>query len=153
MLQLHHTLIHNLPNNFSILRKQIANSTLLQHKTKDVITLFKSSSPASQRVQTLLKQASANATATATEDQASDHSAQTNPSRKEFDLDVVEEPPTEDQLQNILEYVGASRIGSIVKGAKDQAGALKSFKLSADAFQRPVVSLSDQWTLGENANG
>jgi hypothetical protein len=129
--------------------KQIANPSLtLKHKTKDVITLFKSSSPASQRVQTLLKQASANATETATEDQASDHSAQTNPSRKEFDLDVTEEPPTEDQLKNILEYVGVGKIGSIVKGAKDEAGALKSFKLNREAFQRPVVSDSE-WMRGE----
>lgn len=53
---------------------------------------------------------------------------------------MTEEPPTEDQLKNILEYVGVGKIGSIVKGAKDEAGALKSFKGSGEAFQRPVVS-------------
>lgn len=111
-----------------------------QHKTKDIVTLFhKASSPASVRVATLLKQASANATEHATEDQASDHSPQTTPHRAEFELNITEDPPTPDQLQTILQYVGKSAISSVVKGASSESEALKIFKQSAEAFQRPVV--------------
>lgn len=111
-----------------------------QHKTKDIVTLFhKASSPASVRVATLLKQASANATEHATEDQASDHSAQTAPHRAEFELNITEDPPTPDQLQTILEYVGKPAISTVVKGASNETEALKIFKQSAEAFQRPVV--------------
>jgi len=111
-----------------------------QHKPKDIITLFhKSSSPASIRVQSLLKRVSANASETATEDQASDHSHQTALQRSEFELNVTEDPPTADQLQTILEYVGTSAIGTVVKGAKTTDQALKKFKESSENFQRPVV--------------
>lgn len=111
-----------------------------QHKTKDIVTLFhKASSPASVRVANLLKQASANATEHATEDQASDHSAQTTPHRAEFELNITEDAPTPDQLQTILQYVGQPAIPSVVKGASNESEALKIFKQSAEAFQRPVV--------------
>jgi len=113
---------------------------LIQHKTLDVITLFhKASSPASLRVHTLLKQISANASEYATEDQASDHSHQTSPKRPEFELEVTEEPPTQDQLKSILEYVGAQKAGTIIKGAKDEADAMKKLKENTENFQRPVV--------------
>ncbi|TPX10744.1 uncharacterized protein E0L32_008313 [Thyridium curvatum] len=111
------------------------------HKPLDIVTLFhKTSSPASIRVANLLKQASAAAAETATEDQASDHTAQTKAAqRQEFELNITEDPPTADQLQTILEYVGPSRIASVVKGANSQKEALRKFKESADNFQRPVV--------------
>ncbi|CZR51811.1 uncharacterized protein PAC_01688 [Phialocephala subalpina] len=119
------------------------------HKTLDVITLFhKASSPASLRVHTLLKQLSANAAEYATEDQASDHSARTNPRRPEFELDVTEELPTHDQLKSILEYVGAQKVGTIIKGAKDEADALK--KLTSESFQRPVTV---DWSNGKAVAG
>jgi hypothetical protein len=106
----------------------------------DIVTLFhKASSPASVRVANLLKQASANAAEHATEDQASDHSAQTNPHRAEFELNITEDPPTPDQLQTILQYVGKPAIPTVVKGASSESEALKIFKQSAEAFQRPVV--------------
>ncbi|TVY54886.1 putative redox protein fmp46, mitochondrial [Lachnellula cervina] len=121
------------------------------HKTLDVITLFhKASSPASLRVHTLLKQASATAGSTATEDQASDHSAQTHPGRKEFELNITEEPPTEDQLKNILEYVGAGKIGQVVKAATSEADALKKFKLNKESFQWPVTV---DWENGRAVQG
>lgn len=105
-----------------------------------MITLFhKASAPASVKVNTLLKQVSANASEYATEDQASDHSAQTKSHRPEFELDVTEEPPTPDQLKSILEYVGAQKAGTIIKGAKDEADAMKKLKESSENFQRPVV--------------
>ncbi|KAF7898184.1 hypothetical protein EAF00_004630 [Botryotinia globosa] len=121
------------------------------HKTLDVITLFhKASSPASVRVHTLLKQASANATESATEDQASDHSAQTNPKRQEFELEITESAPTPDQLKSILEYVGVSKVGSIVAGAKDEADAVRKIKANEDSFQRP---LTVDWSNGKAVVG
>jgi hypothetical protein len=52
---------------------------------------------------------------------------------------VTEEPPTEDQLQNIIEYIGATKIPELVMGAKNEAEALKKLKESGNNFQRPVV--------------
>lgn len=95
--------------------------------------------PSSTRVHTILKTASATASSTATEDQASDHSHQTHPQREEFELDVTEEPPTEDQLKSILEYVGTSEISKLVKGAKTELEAVKKLKENGENFQRPVV--------------
>lgn len=104
------------------------------------MTLFhKAGSPASTRVANLLKQASANATEGATQDQASDHSAQTAPPRAEFELNITEDPPTPDQLQTILEYVGKSGVSSVVEGAKTESEAMKLFKKSAESFKRPLV--------------
>ncbi|KAI0192835.1 thioredoxin-like protein [Astrocystis sublimbata] len=109
-------------------------------KTLDTVTLFhKASSPASVRAATVLKQASANAAETATEDQASDHSHQTSPHRSEFELDITENPPTGDQLQTILEYVDQAKISSIVNGATNLKDALKKYKESPDSFKYPVI--------------
>lgn len=96
------------------------------------------------RVANLLKQASANATEHATEDQASDHSAQTTPHRAEFELNITEDPPTPDQLQTILQYVGKPGISAVIKGAESESQALKIFKQSAEAFQRPVVRITSR---------
>ncbi|KAI0119765.1 DUF1687-domain-containing protein [Daldinia grandis] len=112
------------------------------HKTLDIVTLFhKAGSPASTRAATLLKQVSANATETATEDQASDHTHQTHPkrSRQEFELNITEEPPTADQLKTILEYVGKNNISSIVQGASTENDALKKFRENNENFKRPVI--------------
>ena len=112
------------------------------HKTLDVITLFhKPSLPASMRVANILKQASAHANESATEDQASDHSHQNQHVQREpFELEVTEEPPTSDQLRNILEYVGAGKISQLVSGASNESEAMSKMRSGADAFQRPVVS-------------
>ncbi|KAI1307470.1 DUF1687-domain-containing protein [Xylaria venustula] len=110
------------------------------HKTLDIVTLFhKAGSPASVRAATVLKQASANATESATEDQASDHSHQSNPHRAEFELNITEDPPTADQLRTILEYVGKNKISSIIQGATTENEALKKFRENADSLQRPLV--------------
>jgi hypothetical protein len=112
----------------------------MQHKTLDVITLFhKASSPASLRVHSLLKQASAKAAEYATEDQASDYNAQNQAKRQDFELEVTEEPPTEDQLHSILEYLGPHRAGDVVTGAKNESDAMKKLALNKDSFQRPLV--------------
>ncbi|KAI9697459.1 MAG: hypothetical protein M1836_004737 [Candelina mexicana] len=113
-----------------------------QHKSLDVITLFhKPSSSASIRALTLLKEASATASETATIDQAGDHTAQNKAQRSEFELNVTEDPPTNDQLRSILEYVGARKAGDIVRGARDEPDAMKKLAESAENFKRPVVSM------------
>lgn len=111
-----------------------------QHGAKNVVTLFhKPSSQASTRVLTLLKQTHAQPAAHATEDQASSHEAQSKPA--EFELDVTEEPPTSDQLKNILEYLGGPNAASkIISGASDESDALRRLKADGDAFRRPLVS-------------
>lgn len=112
-----------------------------QRKTLDIITLFhKASSPASVRVANLLKQASASAQANA----ASDGPVRRDP----FELNITEDPPTVDQVQTILAYVGENGASQIVKGARDDRDALKKFKENKDNFLRPLVS---HWiaTVGE----
>jgi arsenate reductase-like glutaredoxin family protein len=105
------------------------------------VTLFhKPSVPASTRVLTILKQAHAQSVAHATEDQASTHKAQSKAEHHEFELDVTEAPPTSDQLRNILEYLGAGASGRVIRGAKDEADAMKKLKEDAETFQRPLVS-------------
>ncbi|MCJ1476150.1 hypothetical protein MMC13_004815 [Lambiella insularis] len=110
------------------------------HKSLDVITLFhKPSVPASTRVLTLLKQVSAEASDTATEDQATDHSHQKKIQRSEFELNVTEDPPTGDQLRTILEYVGARRAKDVVEGARNESDAMRMLKEDSKRFRRPVV--------------
>jgi len=122
-------------------------------KTLDVITLFhKPSLPASVRAQTLLKQASAQAGETATEDQASDHSHQSQAvARTEpFDLEVTEAEPTPDQLKSIFEYVGSGKAGELVKGAASESDALRKVKEDGGLFIRPVVV---DWSEGKAVIG
>ncbi|KAK5115397.1 hypothetical protein LTR85_009857 [Meristemomyces frigidus] len=107
---------------------------------KDVITLFHSpSSPASMRAHTILKQAAANASESATIDQAGDHSKQSKTGRTDFDLEVQEGPPTSDQLGSILEYLGPSKAGSVVEEATGSSDAQRKFAASQTAFRRPVI--------------
>ncbi|MCJ1408313.1 hypothetical protein MMC19_002388 [Ptychographa xylographoides] len=110
------------------------------HKSLDVITLFhKPSAAASIRVHNLLKQVSAQASETSTEDQASDHSHQNKIQRSEFELNVTEKPPTSDQLRTILEYVGAKRAKDVVEGAKDENDAMRKLQEDSSRFKRPVI--------------
>ena len=127
---------------FGFVKKKGSRTNWNQGKTLDVITLFhKPSVQASVRAATILKQASAASSATATEDQASDHSAQSQHSRREpFELEITESPPTADQLKNIFEYVGGSGNPSeLVAGAASQSDALRKLAEDGNAFQRPVV--------------
>lgn len=113
-----------------------------QRKGLDVITLFHSpTAPASMRVHSLLKQASAAAGETATEDQASDHTQQTKSSTQtQFELNVIEDAPTPDQLKSILEYVGENGAGKVVQGATSGKDAFTKWKKDSGSFQRPLVS-------------
>ena len=95
--------------------------------------------PSSVRVNTLLKQLSAHASETATEDQAADHTHQNKIQRTEFELNVTEDPPTSDQMRSILEYVGARKANQLVDGARDEADALKKLKEDPGRFKPPVV--------------
>jgi arsenate reductase-like glutaredoxin family protein len=116
-----------------------------------VISVFhKQSVPASVRVVNLLKTQSANAQETATEDQASDHTAQNQAAREPFELEVTEADPTPDQLKNIFEYLGDGKAAQLVKGASTVSDALRKLKESGDNFQRPVVV---DWNQGKAVVG
>jgi hypothetical protein len=53
---------------------------------------------------------------------------------------VTTAPPTQDQLRNILEYVGSGvKASDLVKGAKDAKEALELYKKDQGRFVRPVV--------------
>ncbi|KFY80951.1 hypothetical protein V499_00246 [Pseudogymnoascus sp. VKM F-103] len=121
-------------------------------KGLDVITLFHSpTAPASMRVHSLLKQASAAAGETATEDQASDHTQQTKSSvQTEFELNVIEDAPTPDQLKSILEYVGENGAGKVVQGATSGKDAFTKWKKDKGSFQRP---LTVDWNNGKVVAG
>ncbi|KAJ4298714.1 hypothetical protein N0V88_003746 [Collariella sp. IMI 366227] len=113
------------------------------HKPLDIITLFhKASSPASVRIANTLKQAALAASETSTTDQPT--------ARPEFKLEVTEEPPTEDQLRTILQYVGNAQISSIIPGAINEKEALRKFQQSAESFKRPVVV---DWNNGKAQAG
>jgi hypothetical protein len=79
------------------------------------------------------------ASASATEDQASDHTVHDKAQRAEFDTDVTEAAPTNDQLKSILEYIGVKNAGQVVKGASGEAEAIKKVGENGDNFLRPVV--------------
>ena len=53
--------------------------------------------------------------------------------------DVQEGPPTADQLTSILEYLGPSQAGGAIKGATGSTDAMRKFKASESAFQRPLI--------------
>ncbi|KAK0717142.1 thioredoxin-like protein, partial [Lasiosphaeria miniovina] len=119
-------------------------------RSLDIITLFhKPSSPASVKIATLLKQTSAAASESATEDQASDHSAQAT-QIPEFELTIVEDPPTPSQLETILDYVPKADIPSIVAGEINKHDALKAFKQNNQKFQVPLVV---DWNNGKVVPG
>ena len=117
-----------------------------------MITLFhKPSAASSVRIANLLKQASAHAAETATEDQASDHSHQTQVTNREpFELEITENAPTPDQLSSILEYVGPGKASQLVKGASSKLDALKKLKENPENFVRPVVV---DWNQGRAVVG
>jgi arsenate reductase-like glutaredoxin family protein len=103
---------------------------LNQHKTLDVITLFhRSSLPSSTRVLNLLKNTSARAAESPTDEKH----------RPPFELDVTEAPPTTDQLRSILEYVGGHKSRLLVDGAKDEEDAIEKLSQDPKRFKAPVV--------------
>jgi hypothetical protein len=91
---------------------------------------------------TLLKQANATAATTATEDQASAHDSHSAAQNAEFELDVTESAPTNDQLRNILEFVGEKNAATVVEGANDAADAQRRVRLDDNTLKRPLVSIA-----------
>ena len=65
-------------------------------------------------------------------------------------LDVVEGAPTADQVTNILEYIGPSKAGTIIKDATGSSDALRKFKDSESLFQRPIVVDWNNGRAGES---
>ncbi|KAF4302632.1 hypothetical protein GTA08_BOTSDO07521 [Botryosphaeria dothidea] len=117
---------------------------------KDVVTLFhEPASASSVRVLNLLKQAQANASTTTTIDQASS-TDQPKAEHNQFELDVQEQAPTSDQVQIILEYLGAGSAGKVVEGASSEEEAVKKFKLNANSFVKPLVV---DWNAGKAVVG
>ncbi|MCJ1363723.1 hypothetical protein MMC16_002832 [Acarospora aff. strigata] len=118
------------------------------HKPIDVITLFHSPArPASSRVLKILQQASAEASEPPPEP---DQSGQSKVQSKEFELNVMEDPPTGDQLRSILEYVGPRRAGDLIKGARGEAEAMRKLQENGESFVRPVVV---DWSNGRAVIG
>jgi hypothetical protein len=120
-----------------------------------VVTLFhKPSYAPSTRVFNLLKQSQANAAASSTIDQASPTTSGATTEEEDFELDIQETPPTEDQLKSILEYVGPQNIGNVVKGAMTEVEALRVFDRDKGSFARPLVSSSNilWWNKPQSTN-
>ncbi|KAK5131731.1 hypothetical protein LTR08_000620 [Meristemomyces frigidus] len=118
---------------------------------RDVITIFHApASSVSIRAHTILKQAAANAQSTATIDQAGEHGKESKTERTDFDLEVHEGPPTPDQLGSILEYLGPSKAGSVVKDATGASDAMRKFNKDAKVFQSPVIV---DWNRGRAVVG
>ena len=98
----------------------------------------------------MLKQAHAQSSAHATEDQASSHQPQEKLERMDFELDVTKEPPTPDQLKNILEYLGGSgAVSQVIRGANNATDALKKLEADGSSFERPLVSTSTSQLLAK----
>ncbi|KAJ5542588.1 hypothetical protein N7535_005011 [Penicillium sp. DV-2018c] len=134
-------------------------------KTLDPITLFHSPTiQSSTRALNILKQASATASETATEDQASDYARHAKAQRGEFELEVTTSPPTADQLRSILDYVSPVSgtgglgekntygVGELIKGARDAEDALKKFKEDNSTFVRPITVdwVNGRAVIGDN---
>ncbi|GAB7344783.1 hypothetical protein MBLNU457_3248t1 [Dothideomycetes sp. NU457] len=110
-----------------------------QTGVKDVITLFHApQNPASVRVHTLLKQTAATAHSTATIDQASSHDQQSKTERTDYELQVEEGAPTNDQLRSIIDYLGQDKAANVVDGAKDGEDAIKMIG-KGSVLKRPLV--------------
>ena len=108
--------------------------------------------PASSRVLALLKQISAEASESATVDQAADHSGQNKLQRSDFELNVTEEPPTGDQLKTIIEYAGERKASQVVDGARDALDAMHKLSQDKNKFRAPVVSTDMENATSESTD-
>ena len=55
------------------------------------------------------------------------------------EIDIQEAPPTSDQLTSIIEYLGPSKAGAVIKGATGSSDALRKFKANESLFERPLI--------------
>lgn len=53
--------------------------------------------------------------------------------------EIQEGAPTQDQVNSILEYLGPSNAGSVIKDATGTSDALRKFKANESSFQRPIT--------------
>jgi hypothetical protein len=53
--------------------------------------------------------------------------------------EIQEGAPTQDQVNSILEYLGPSNAGSVIKDATGTSDALRKFKANENSFQRPIT--------------
>ena len=60
--------------------------------------------------------------------------------------EVHEGPPTPDQLSSILEYLGPSKAGSVIKEATGVSDAMRRFGKDAKVFVSPVIV---DWNRGK----
>ena len=60
--------------------------------------------------------------------------------------EVNEGPPTPDQLGSILEYLGPSKAGSVIKEATGASDAMRRFGKDAKTFVSPVIV---DWNRGK----
>lgn len=119
--------------------KPMISNMFRSYKTLDVVTLFhKPSFQASMRVANILKQVSSQSQAHATEDQASDHTHQ-HTRREPFQLEIVETPPTQDQLKTLLGYLGDTDLTKLVSGATNKSEAVNKLNENTESLIRPVV--------------
>jgi len=109
-----------------------------EHGARNAVTLFHNpSNPGSTRILSLLQRSASPATGAAVDK---------SKEPPKITLDVNNGPPTADQLQSILEYVGADRASDIVEGASDEADAQRRLRGNPSAFKRPLVV---DWNAGK----
>lgn len=63
----------------------------------------------------------------------------TNYRQGDFDLDIVEAPPTETQLRSIIEALNEKDINKVVQGASGIKEAVEKLKENPGSFTRPLV--------------
>ncbi|KZZ90630.1 Thioredoxin-like fold protein [Ascosphaera apis ARSEF 7405] len=132
-------------------------------RSLDVITLFHNPSLRSSiRALDLLKRASALAQESSSGMTFNDAEPNSETSSKnipvpgnEFELEVTTKPPTEDQLNNIFDYLGATaaipgKPSEIVQGARDREEAIRKVMADGSKFIRPVVV---DWSNGKAVLG
>lgn len=85
-------------------------------------------------------------------DQAADHSGQNKLQRSDFELNVTEEPPTNDQLKTIIEYAGERKASQIVDGASDALDAMHKLSQDKNKFRAPVVSTDMENAASESTD-
>ncbi|KAI5290419.1 hypothetical protein KEM54_001589 [Ascosphaera aggregata] len=127
-------------------------------RSLDVITLFHNPSlRSSLRALNLLERASA----LAQEASCGVTFDSSNPSRgipvpgNEFELEVTTKPPTKDQLNSILDFLGGTaavpgKASDIVQGARDREDAIRKVMADGSKFIRPVVV---DWSNGKAVLG
>lgn len=67
--------------------------------------------------------------------------------------EIQEGAPTQDQVNSILEYLGPSHAGSVIKDATGTSDALRKFKANESSFQRPITVDWNNGRAGTSVHG